>query len=172
MTVYQNRRWDSDFLTLRKLISDGAQGDIVEFETHFDRHRPDHPSRDSWKMNDSPGHGSIYELVTHLIDQVYCAFGMPERVTGFLSQQRKGGKEGGVHDSHTVLMHYEGGRVATVKAGVVSVEVEQLRFWVRGVEGSYKKVGDSIPWKGSVGNLLMWCGSSISIFKRSSSRPE
>ncbi|KAK3708314.1 hypothetical protein LTR37_011579 [Vermiconidia calcicola] len=139
LTVYQNRRWDSDFLTLRKLISDGTLGGIVEFETHFDRHRPDHPSQDSWKLNESPGHGSIYELGTHLIDQVYCAFGMPKRVTAFLTQQRKGGKEGGVHDSHTVLMHYEGGMVATVKAGVVSVEVEQLRFWVRGTKGSFRK---------------------------------
>ena len=78
---------------------------------------------------------------------------------------------GGFEDSFTTLLHY-GTMVAEVKAAVVSPEERQLRFWVRGVEGSYKKVGDSIPWKGSVGNLLMWCGSSISIFKRSSSRPE
>ena len=142
LTVYQNRRWDSDFLTLRALLDAGTLGEVTEFETHYDRHRPSPPA-DSWKIRDAPGHGSIYELGTHLIDQVYYLFGMPERVTGFLTRQRRGGGEGGeggAHDSFTALLWYECGKmVATVKAGVVSAEAEQLRFWVRGGKGSFRK---------------------------------
>ena len=87
-----------------------------------------------------------------MIDQVVVALGMPGRVTGFLGRQREGeeGEEGGSEDSCTVLMHYEG-MMATVKVAVVSCEERQLRVWVRGVEGSYKKVGLSLPVDNSFG---------------------
>lgn len=137
LTVYQNRRWDADFLTLRKVLTEGTLGDVAEFETHFDRHRPDPPPA-TWKAEDGPGHGSIYDLGTHLIDQVYSVFGTPKKVTGFVGNQRRG-VNGGAADSCTVLLHYEG-MLVTVKAGVVSAEEEQLRFWVRGTKGSFKKV--------------------------------
>jgi hypothetical protein len=60
-------------------------------------------------------------------------------VTGFVGIQRRG-VDGGAADSHTVLLHYEK-MLVTIKAGVVSPEEEQLRFWVRGTKGSFKKVG-------------------------------
>lgn len=138
LTVYQNRRWDADFLTLRKIIADGHLGDIAEFETHFDRHRPDAPPQ-SWKNEDKPAHGTLYDLGTHLIDQVYVQFGLPKKVTAFVGNQRRG-VVGGAPDSITVLLHYDGPLLVTVKAGVVSPEVEQLRYWVRGTKGSFKKV--------------------------------
>lgn len=136
LCVYQNRRWDSDFLTLRKVMSEGTLGDLAEFETHFDRHRPDPPPQ-SWKAEDKPAHGSIYDLGTHLIDQVYTLFGLPSRVTGFVGNQRRS-VHGGAPDSHTVLLQYPH-LLVTVKAGVVSPEEEQLRYWVRGTKGSFKK---------------------------------
>ncbi|EME86229.1 uncharacterized protein MYCFIDRAFT_72273 [Pseudocercospora fijiensis CIRAD86] len=138
LTVYQNRRWDADFLTLRKIMAEGLLGDISEFETHFDRHRPDAPPAGSWKNEDKPAHGSLYDLGTHLIDQVYHTFGMPKRVTAFIGRQRRS-VPSGPPDSHTVLLHYDGPLLVTVKAGVVSPEVEQLRYWVRGTKGSFKK---------------------------------
>lgn len=136
LAVYQNRRWDSDFLTLKKCINEGTLGDLAEFETHFDRHRPDPPPQ-TWKAEDKPAHGSIYDLGTHLIDQVYTLFGLPERVTGFVGNQRRS-VSGGAPDSHTVLLQYPH-LLVTVKAGVVSPEEEQLRYWVRGTKGSFKK---------------------------------
>ena len=136
LCVYQNRRWDSDFLTLKKVLSEGTLGDLAEFETHFDRHRPDPPPQ-SWKAEDKPAHGSIYDLGTHLIDQVYTLFGLPSSVTGFVGNQRRS-VQGGAADSHTVLLQYPH-LLVTVKAGVVSPEVEQLRYWVRGTKGSFKK---------------------------------
>ncbi|KAF2486093.1 hypothetical protein BDY17DRAFT_246404 [Neohortaea acidophila] len=136
ITVYQNRRWDSDFVTLQKIIKDGLLGDIAEFETHFDRHRPDAPPA-TWKVVDEPGNESIYDLGSHLIDQVYCLFGMPQRVTAFLGKQRRGVTQG-PHDSFTVLLHYDG-MLVTAKAGVISPHVRQLRYWVRGTKGSWYK---------------------------------
>jgi len=136
ITVYQNRRWDSDFVTLKQIVADGALGHISEFETHFDRHRPD-PPKATWKAVDEPGNGAIYDLGTHLIDQVYHLLGMPTAVTGFIGTQRLDA-EGGSHDSFTVLLHYEK-MLVTAKAGVVSPHVRQLRYWIRGTKGSYHK---------------------------------
>lgn len=140
LTVYQNRRWDTDFLTLSKLLEQGTLGRVVEFETHFDRHRPEAPDpSSSWKAKFLPGGGAVYDLGTHLIDQVVMAFGLPDKITGFVGSQRDH-NPGEVEDSCTVLLHYNSGLLATVKAAVVSPEENQLRYWVRGDKGSFKKV--------------------------------
>ena len=142
LTVYQNRRWDSDFQTLLKLLEQRTLGRVVEFETHFDRHRPEAPDPAStWKATFVPGGGAVYDLGTHLIDQAVVAFGLPDKVTGFVGSQREQ-NPGAVEDSCTVLLHYGFGLLATVKAAVVSPEEKQLRYWVRGDKGSYKKVGN------------------------------
>lgn len=82
----------------------------------------------------------MYDLGAHLIDQVVVAFGMPQRITGFVGSQREDKyNPDGFEDSCTVLLHYNG-MLATVKAGVVSLEAAQLRYWVRGTNGTYRKV--------------------------------
>ena len=140
LTVYQNRRWDSDFLTLSKLLEQGALGRVVEFETHYDRYRPEAPDPTStWKAKFLPGGGAAYDLGTHLIDQAVVSFGLPDKITGFVGSQREH-NPGEVEDSCTILLHYGSGLLATVKAAVVSPEEKQLRYWVRGTKGSYKKV--------------------------------
>ena len=151
ITVYQNRRWDGDYLTLSSLIKKGTFGRIAEFETHFDRHRPhlprsaspstSKPSITSWKTASAPGSGAIYDLGTHLLDQVVHTFGLPDRITGFVGSQREPSAVGTpFEDSCTVVCHYDSkGLLATAKAGVVSPETKQLRFWVRGEKGGYKK---------------------------------
>jgi hypothetical protein len=100
------------------------------------------------------------------IDQAYSLFGMPKRVTGFIGKQRRGVVDG-APDSHTVLLHYEGPLLVTVKAGVVSPEVEQLRYWVRGTKGSFKKVSTSIRFN-SCTRRLTTSPSSISTVKKTS----
>jgi len=136
--VYQNRRWDTDFLTAQKLIKEGTIGSVVEFETHFDRYKPVRP--ESWKGTlsmDNAG-GVIYDLGTHLIDQAYVLFGLPETVTAIFSNQRNDGEA--EPDSFTALLGYgPGGPLVTAKASVMSAESEQLRYWVRGTKGSFKK---------------------------------
>ena len=136
--VYQNRRWDTDFLTVKKLLDEGRIGRCVEFNTHFDRYKPARP--ETWKGTLGMEHagGVIYDLGTHLIDQVYVLFGMPASVTGIFANQRNDGGE--EPDSVTVLLQYgNGGPLVTVKAGVMSIETKQLRYWIRGTKGSFEK---------------------------------
>ncbi|KAI1138431.1 NAD(P)-binding protein [Hypoxylon sp. FL0543] len=145
--VYQNRRWDSDFLTVRKLLGDNSKlGRIVEFETHFDRYRLDKPS--SWKgtLGMDQGGSALYDLGTHLIDQVYVLFGPPRSVFATLASQRDGRLSGPQHpdlepDSVTAQLSYADGLIALVRIAVASAEARQPRFWVRGTRGSYRKAG-------------------------------
>jgi len=136
--VYQNRRWDTDFLTVQDLIKSDTIGKVVEFETHFDRYKPVRP--DSWKGNLSMDHagGVIYDLGTHLIDQTYVVFGLPKTVTAIFANQRNDGEV--EPDSFTVLLGYGSGKpLVTAKAGVLCVESQQLRYWIRGSKGSFLK---------------------------------
>ncbi|BAE62016.1 putative dehydrogenase [Aspergillus flavus] len=140
LAVYQNRRWDADYVTASKLVKSGVLGRVAEFETHFDRHRPEEPAPDvsKWKNKVVPGGSAIYDLGSHLLDQAVHLFGLPNRVTGFIGSQRAVNTSG-YEDSFTVLFHYNNGPLVTAKAAVVSPEEEQLRFWVRGEKGSFKK---------------------------------
>ncbi|KAL8954617.1 MAG: hypothetical protein Q9193_007169, partial [Seirophora villosa] len=135
----KDRRWDSDFLTLRALLQTNALGRVVEFASHFDRHKPSLAGAKAWKSRPEPGGGAIYDLGTHLLDQAVLLFGLPRKLTAFLGSQRQGIDAGGYEDSCTVLLHYDGGMLATLKVAVVSPETRQLRFWVRGERGSFKK---------------------------------
>ncbi|KAJ5196925.1 hypothetical protein N7449_007404 [Penicillium cf. viridicatum] len=140
LAVFQNRRFDADFVTLSKLVKNGSLGRISEYETHFDRHRPQEPASDShkWKNKVIPGGSAIYDLGTHLLDQAVHLLGLPARVTGFIGSAREANSSS-YEDSFTVLLHYASGLLVTAKATVVSPEDEQLRFWVRGDKGSFKK---------------------------------
>lgn len=143
LTVYQNRRFDADFLTLKGLIRDGKLGRVVEFESHFDRHRPGMPTVTSWKTKPEE-YSAVFDLGTHLMDQVVSIYGLPQRITGFVGSQRGKRNTSGLEDSFTALLHYddvggEGELMATCKAGVVSAEMQQLRYWVRGEKGSFRK---------------------------------
>ncbi|KAL8948432.1 MAG: hypothetical protein Q9222_005384 [Ikaeria aurantiellina] len=108
-----------------------------KFESHFDRYKPSLAGSKAWKTRPEPGGGAVYDLGAHMIDQVVHVFGLPRRVTAFLGSQRMDNPNG-YDDSCMVLMHYDG-MMAMVKAAVVSAEDKQMRFWVRGEKGSYKK---------------------------------
>lgn len=146
LTVYQNRRWDLDFLTLKNVLSEGVLGDIAEFETHYDRFRPElpPPSERTWKNTSHLAGGALFDLGSHLLDQIYHLFGAPKSLTAFIDVHKRGlTTEDCVPDFFTVLMQY--GEVkermfVTVKSSSLSPEEEQLRFWVRGSKGSFKKV--------------------------------
>lgn len=131
-------------MTLQSHVTQGLLGRIVEFESHFDRHRPN-LLENTWKAHPSPGNAGIYDLGTHLIDQAVQLFGMPARVTGIIQSQRTTEvNTTKLQDSFTILLHYADGLLATLKAGVVSPERQQLRFWVRGAGGSFRKLGFDI----------------------------
>lgn len=135
--VYQNRRWDSDFLTFRKLQKEGTLGRIVEFETHFDRWKPEPAPTWKGQLPMAKAGGVIYDLGTHLLDQAFVAFGAPEKVTGFFLNQRDDGAED--PDGFTILLHYPHGLTVTAKAGVFHSDPKMLRYLVKGTKGTYTK---------------------------------
>ncbi|KAI1817238.1 oxidoreductase family protein [Poronia punctata] len=151
LCVYQNRRWDSDFLTLRTLLSTGRLGRIVEIDTHFDRYRPTKPDPKAWKASLplSSGGTALYDLGTHLVDQIYVLFGLPRSVFAKLVNQRDGvslspstsSPDVFIPDSVDMQLFYDGGLTVHVRIGVHSAEVRQPRFWVRGTKGSFRKTG-------------------------------
>jgi len=133
VTVFQNRRFDADFLTLKAVLESGQLGDIAECHSHFDRFRPQ--VRDRWRERDLPGGGLWYDLGPHLLDQVVQLFGWPQAITADLDCQRG---EGSTDYLHAVL-HYPRMR-AIVHAGSL-VSTPAPRFTVHGSAGSWIKHG-------------------------------
>jgi predicted dehydrogenase len=134
LSVFHNRRWDADFLTIRKLLDSGALGEIVHFESHFDRYRP-HP-RVRWREQALPGSGIWYDLGSHLVDQALQLFGEPDAITADLAVQRLGAE---TDDYAHVVLHY-GPRRAILHASAL-VAAPQARFTVHGRKGSFAKYG-------------------------------
>lgn len=135
ITVNQNRRWDSDFRTVRKIIDQKLLGDLVEYEAHFDRFR-NVPNADSWKEKTGDGTGIVFDLGVHLVDQALCLFGKPASVFATLAVQRKGGRS---TDNFEILLLYKNLKV-TLKAGML-VRVPLPHFILLGTQGSFVKYG-------------------------------
>ncbi len=135
ISVYQNRRFDSDFLTLQKSISQGFLGKIHTYESHFDRYRPQ--VRDRWRERDLPGSGLLYDLGSHLIDQALLLFGMPKTVHADLLKQRPQAK---AIDYFHLVLGYESGLRAILRAGCL-VRSPGPRFEVHGSKGTFVKHG-------------------------------
>src|SRR6266550_3396137 len=106
ITVYHNRRWDGDFLTLRRIVDGGALGRLVLFESHLERYRPI-LKRDAWRELPKPGSGLWFDLGPHLLDQALVLFGRPEAMTADLRAEREGAA---VDDAFDVVLHYPGMR--------------------------------------------------------------
>ena len=139
--VYQNRRWDSDFLTVKHLVQAGALGRIVEYNTHFDRYRADAPTNWKGQLGIPQGGSALFDLGTHLIDQAYVLFGLPQAVHGRLLSQREGKADFFNPDGVNAELTYPDGLIVNVRISVLSAETVQPRFWVRGSKGSFRKGG-------------------------------
>jgi predicted dehydrogenase len=135
ISVYQNRRWDGDFQTLQRLVSEGNFGQVVLFESHFDRFRP-HLKENAWRESSEPGSGLLFDLGPHLIDQAMLLFGEPSAVSGDVRIEREGAV---VDDAFDVVLHYPDKR-ALLRAGVL-VSTQTPRFVVQGTKGGYLKYG-------------------------------
>jgi predicted dehydrogenase len=135
LTVYQNRRWDGDFLTVKKIIESKILGELVEFESHFDRFR-NYIKPNSWKEEILPGAGLLYDIASHLIDQSVCLFGNPTSLYTDLRTQRPSGK---IIDAFEVILNYNKLKV-TLKSNYLS-KIPLPRFTLHGTEGSYIKNG-------------------------------
>ena len=134
LSVFQNRRWDGDFRTLKKVVESGTLGRLVEFESHFDQFR--NFPKGNWREDDAPGSGLLYDLGPHLIDQAITLFGLPSAVTADLRIQRKCAK---TTDNFELILHYNELKV-TLKVGML-VKIPSPRFVLQGENGSFVKYG-------------------------------
>ena len=134
LSVFHNFRWYSDFLAIKRLIADGTLGEIVYFESHFDRYVPQVP--DSWREKPTPAAGTWYDLGPHLVDQVLQLFGSPRALFADLAMQRDGA---GSTDYFHVLLRYEKLRVVLV--GNSLAPANDLRFVIHGARASFIKYG-------------------------------
>jgi predicted dehydrogenase len=138
LTVFQNRRWDADFLALQQVLASGVLGRIVHFESHFDRYRPVVPDR--WRERDLPGSGLWFDLGSHLVDQCLQLFGPPQDLMLDCAQQRDGAV---VNDYFHAQLRYgqrHPGLRAILHAGAL-VGAAGPRFVVHGTQGSWVKYG-------------------------------
>lgn len=135
LTVNHNRRWDSDILTIQKLLREQTLGKVVEYEAHFDRFRTE--IKDTWKEEkEVPGSGILYDLGSHLIDQALMLFGKPQKIFADLRKQRENSE---VTDNCELLLFYPDLKV-TLKAGML-VKEPVPTYSVFGRKGSFIKFG-------------------------------
>lgn len=133
---FHNRRWDSDFQTLYKLVREDRVGRVVHLESTFDRWRPV-PRARLWKEDPAQG-GLLLDIGTHLGDQALALFGKPKAVSADVTRERDGDGNSS-NDSFTVRLHYPEFSV-TLSANVLS-SLARPRFHLRGTRGNYCKWG-------------------------------
>jgi scyllo-inositol 2-dehydrogenase (NADP+) len=134
LSVYQSRRWDGDFLTIKALLAGGLLGDIYSCEIRYDRFRPDVKVR--WREQDLPGSGILYDLGAHLIDQAVQLFGLPKAITADLRNQRPGAK---TTDYFHLLFDY--GALQVILHSSCLVKEPGPHFQIHGNRGSFVKYG-------------------------------
>ncbi|WP_455362228.1 Gfo/Idh/MocA family protein [Streptomyces sp. SYSU K21746] len=137
LSVFQNRRWDNDFLTLRKLIADGELGEVLRFESRFERWRPQ--PKGGWRESGDPAEigGLLFDLGSHVVDQALVLFGPAVRVYAEADVRRPGAEAD--DDTFIALTHAGGVRSHLY----VSATTAQLgpRFRVLGSEAGFVKYG-------------------------------
>lgn len=133
--VFQNRRWDSDFLTVKKMLASGDLGRLVGFEARYDRWKPA-PNAKVWKETPGPGAGMIYDLGAHLIDQAIACFGIPNHVSGRAWIQRPFSS---IPDAFDLHLAYDGFG-ADLSCSLL-VREPTPRYRLHGDKGAFVKFG-------------------------------
>jgi predicted dehydrogenase len=137
LTVFQNRRWDGDILTLQRLLDDGDLGDVVQFESRFERWRLE--ARTGWRGSAAPDQagGLLFDLGSHLIDQALLLFGPAAQVYAELERRRSGSDVD--DDAFVAITHTSGVRSHLWMSILASQRGPRLR--VLGTKASYVKFG-------------------------------
>jgi scyllo-inositol 2-dehydrogenase (NADP+) len=138
LSVFQNRRWDGDFLTVRRLLDGGAVGPVVRFESRFERWRPERDGA-AWRELGEPAEagGLLFDLGSHLIDQAVVLFGRPTSVYAEVDRRRAGAE---VDDDTFVALAHPGGERSHLWCSVTA-RLLGPRLRVLGLEGAYEKHG-------------------------------
>jgi scyllo-inositol 2-dehydrogenase (NADP+) len=134
LSVFHNRRWDGDFVTVRKLLTEGTLGVISHYESHFDRFRP--APRQRWKETPLPGSGLLYDLGSHLLDQALLLFGEPRGISATVQAQRP---DSAVDDYFHLVLDYAPMQVI-LHASMLTL-LPGPRFCIHGSQGSFVKQG-------------------------------
>jgi scyllo-inositol 2-dehydrogenase (NADP+) len=137
---FHNRRWDGDFVTVKKLLKQGAVGRLVTFESHFDRFRPV-PRENTWKEAENPANGMLFDLGPHLVDQVLALFGAPQTIQASVRADRD---TTAIEDAFDITLGYEGtngkGMLAHCRTSYLACD-NAPRFLLHGTKGSFRKYG-------------------------------
>ncbi len=133
--VYQNRRFDGDFMTVKRVIESGILGEILSYEARWHRYNPILNPK-PWKEVIAPANGIIYDLGAHLIDQAVYLFGLPAGVTGEVYTQREGSS---IDDAFNMTMDY--GKIKVKLSSSLMVKSAEPRYAVHGTKGSFIKYG-------------------------------
>jgi scyllo-inositol 2-dehydrogenase (NADP+) len=138
LTVFHNRRWDGDVLTVRRLLSEGVLGSVFRFESRYERWRPA-VQEGRWRERGDPQEagGLLFDLGSHLIDQAVSLFGRPRAVYAEVDRRRPGAA---VDDEVFVgLTHEDGVRSHLWMSNLAAIPGPRLR--VLGLSGTYEKHG-------------------------------
>ena len=140
LAPFHNRRWDSDFQTVTRLVHEGALGRLVYVESRFDRWRPVLPTTRLWKESPAQGGGTLLDHGTHLADQALALFGKPEAVSADVVRERDtASADLDANDAFTVRLRYPG-LMVVLGANTLSLP-PRPRFHLRGTKGNYWKSG-------------------------------
>lgn len=134
LSVFHNRRWDSDFRTIRQIIAADLLGAVMTYEAHYDRYRPEVQAR--WREQPLPGSGILFDLGSHLLDQALQLFGPPDSLSADLGQQRPGAQ---AVDYFHLILHYPSHRA--ILHGSSLVRQPPFHFAVHGARGTFIKHG-------------------------------
>jgi scyllo-inositol 2-dehydrogenase (NADP+) len=139
LAPFHNRRWDGDFLTLRKVLDAGSLGRLVRLRSRFDRFRPT-PRPNTWKEEAGDTQGLLQDLGPHLIDQALALFGAPDRLTGSVRKDRDVTE---IVDGWDIRLEYErNGKSLVVEVGSSMLAADPApRFSAHGTLGSFTKYG-------------------------------
>ncbi len=135
LAPFHNRRWDGDFLTVRKLLREKALGRLVTYESHFDRFRP-LPREATWKESGNSANGMLFDLGPHLVDQALVLFGVPETITASVRKDRD---DTAIEDAFDITLDYPQLR-AHCRATMLAC-INAPRFLLHGTKGSFRKYG-------------------------------
>ena len=140
VSAFQNRRWDGDFKTIQKILSSGALGRLVVFESHYDRFRQE-PKLNMWKESGLFGGGQLYDLGTHILDQALNLFGAPKSITAGIRTDRDHALN---DDAFDIRLNYIGETEKNLTVWLRSTMTAAIagpRFTLHGTRGSFVKFG-------------------------------
>jgi len=135
LAPFHNRRWDGDFLTVRKILASGELGRLVTYDSHFDRFRP-LPREGTWKESGNDANGMLFDLGPHLVDQALSLFGIPAALTASVRRDRD---TTDIEDAFDITLHYPR-LLAHCRATMLAAEPAP-RFLLHGTHGSFRKYG-------------------------------